>query len=726
MTIISLPIPGLFEVDNESSAANNERWSGWLRRFNRWVSAMKLDSDTQILNTMLTAAGEGIEEIYSVSAEATDKYADVCKVIAEHFKPYEDVETQTVKFRQLHQRSNETIEAFMVRLKTAAVSCKFTDLNTQLKLQIIMGTNSKRVKTKGMQESTALSDLVKYARALEASNTNVIDVATDKDTISIKQESLNQVSNYKPFKSNKFGDTCKACGFNLPHRGSSCPALGKNCHNCGGIDHFSKKCVNPKKFNKPNNKLNAIRSTSCVNNREESDDSSDEYTLFSCQSKNNNRCPSIMVKLQSDHSINNLIFGVDSQASLNAISLKEYNDMHNKPKLIETRTKAFSYDGKTPIKVKGKFYATVTALNKSVKAWFTVFENGNGNLLSCQTSLDLGLISLNIPNQLFSIENKECLDSKIEPEEVNQTIYEKNLMLKFPEVFTGNVGRLKDFELELHIDPNITPTQAAKRPIPIHYKQQVIEELNKMLKDGVIERVEGYPTGWLSELVIVPKPHKPGEIRLVVDAREANMAILRERHNTPTPEDLMFELNGASRISKLDFQGGFGQVAIHPNSRHITVFRTPLGLMRYCTLVQGICCATEMFQHVIKSKLEGLKGVRNMIDDIFVWGRNQVEHDSNLLELLVRLAALGLTCNIKKCEFNRTSMEFFGIQFSDGGVSITKEKQKALLEASVPETKSELRSYLGLASFCGRSIYNLAGVSGHLWNLTNKGVNWSW
>ena len=139
MTTITLPIPGLFEVDNESSAANNERWSGWLRRFNRWVSAMKLDSDTQILNTMLTAAGEGIEEIYSVSAKATDKYADVCKVIAEHFKPYEDVETQTVKFRQLHQRSNETIEAFMVRLKTAAVSCIFTDLNTQLKLQIIMG-----------------------------------------------------------------------------------------------------------------------------------------------------------------------------------------------------------------------------------------------------------------------------------------------------------------------------------------------------------------------------------------------------------------------------------------------------------------------------------------------------------------------------------------------------------------------------------------------------------
>ena len=146
-----------------------EKWRGWLRRYNRWVAGMKLTDDTQILNAMLTAAGEGVEKIYSVYAKTGDKYEDVCKAITAHFKPYEDVEVQTIKFRQIHQRSNETIEAFMIRLRSAAVSCKFSDLDVQLKLQIIMGTNSKRVKTKGMQESTSLIDLIKFGRALEAS-----------------------------------------------------------------------------------------------------------------------------------------------------------------------------------------------------------------------------------------------------------------------------------------------------------------------------------------------------------------------------------------------------------------------------------------------------------------------------------------------------------------------------------------------------------------------------
>jgi hypothetical protein len=51
---------------------------------------------------------------------------------------------------------------------------------------------------------------------------------------------------------------------------------------------------------------------------------------------------------------------------------------------------------------------------------------------------------------------------------------------------------------------------------------------------------------------------------------------------------------------------------------------------------------------------------------------------------------------------------------------------KALTEAEAPKTKTELRSYLGLAAFCGKSIVNLAGRSGSLWKLTTKGVNWNW
>ncbi len=71
-------------------------------------------------------------------------------------------------------------------------------------------------------------------------------------------------------------------------------------------------------------------------------------------------------------------------------------------------------------------------------------------------------------------------------------------------------------------------------------------------------------------------------------------------------------------------------------------------------------------------------------------------------------------------------MEFFGLQFSYEGMSITEQKLKALLDAERPETKTELRSNLGFATYCGRFIKNLAGNSGKLWHLCKKGVNFEW
>lgn len=67
---------------------------------------------------------------------------------------------------------------------------------------------------------------------------------------------------------------------------------------------------------------------------------------------------------------------------------------------------------------------------------------------------------------------------------------------------------------------------------------------------------------WVSEIVIVPKPSKPKEIRITIDSKKANMVIKRTRHNTPTIESLADKLNGAAVMSKLDFRGGFHQIVL--------------------------------------------------------------------------------------------------------------------------------------------------------------------
>ena len=390
---------------------------------------------------------------------------------------------------------------------------------------------------------------------------------------------------------------------------------------------------------------------------------------------------------------------VDTQSSVNAMSVAVYSSLSNKPKLQSCSVKAFSFDGKTPIKAVGSFKATAKANKRSAACEFIVFEGVRDCLLSYKACTELGLVQLTY---------------KLEAAEDRFTAAIKS---SYPTLFTGRIGKMKGVELKLHIDTSVKPVYEATRRIPYHLQAQVETELRRMIADDVIEDATG-PTGWVSEMVVVPKPNN--DIRITIDSKKANKAIMRVRHNTPTVEDLGVLLNGAKFMSKLDMKGGFHQIVLDEASRSITTFRTPLSLKRYKRLSMGVCCASVMFQHEVEKALSGLIGVKNLVDDIFVWGLSQEDHDINLFKLLDRLAELELTVHPSKCMFGQTSLEFFGLKFSQEGVSLSDAKVRAIKEATRPTTTSTLRSFLGLASYCGRQIPQLATKAAPLWDLLKE------
>ncbi|KAK7933589.1 hypothetical protein WMY93_004485 [Mugilogobius chulae] len=208
--------------------------------------------------------------------------------------------------------------------------------------------------------------------------------------------------------------------------------------------------------------------------------------------------------------------------------------------------------------------------------------------------------------------------------------------------------------------------------------------------------------------------------------RQANTAIERERHITPTIDDVIHELNGSTVFSKLDLRAGYHQLELHPDSRYITTFTTHLGLRRYKRLSFGISSAAEVFQNAIHQTLHGLKGVKNLSDDIIVYGTNQTEHDNNLRALFKRLKETGLTLNREKCEFNKTKLEFFGFIFSAGGVSADPKKVAAIQQAPNPKTPADIKSLLGMANYCSRFIKDFSSISESLRKLTRQDTLWLW
>ena len=61
--------------------------------------------------------------------------------------------------------------------------------------------------------------------------------------------------------------------------------------------------------------------------------------------------------------------------------------------------------------------------------------------------------------------------------------------------------------------------------------------------------------------------------------------------------------------------------------------------------------------------------IKNIVDDILIYGTNQTEHDIALEALFKRLDENDFTLDKAKCEFNRDKVEFFGIVFSANGIS---------------------------------------------------------
>lgn len=60
------------------------------------------------------------------------------------------------------------------------------------------------------------------------------------------------------------------------------------------------------------------------------------------------------------------------------------------------------------------------------------------------------------------------------------------------------------------------------------------------------------------------------------------------------------------------------------------------------------------------------------------------------------------------------------------GIHKTKDKVNAVQSAKVPENVKELQSFLGLITFYGNFIQNLATIAHPLYNMLNKDVKWNW
>lgn len=218
---------------------------------------------------------------------------------------------------------------------------------------------------------------------------------------------------------------------------------------------------------------------------------------------------------------------------------------------------------------------------------------------------------------------------------------------------------------------------------------------------------------------------RDGRVRLRVDLRHLNQAIVPDVFPLPHLDDLLVELHGARWFSKLDALSAYHQVKLDERSRDLTTFVTQWVLFRYKRVCFGLASAPAAFQRLMKNLLQGLKGVVIYLDDILVFGASKEEHNVRLRIVLQRIQESGMTLN-EKCDLGTKEINFVGFTINEHGVRPSVDNLKAIKELAVPTNVTQVKSVLGVSSFYMRYVPTLSDISEPIRRLFKKNVLFKW
>lgn len=398
-------------------------------------------------------------------------------------------------------------------------------------------------------------------------------------------------------------------------------------------------------------------------------------------------------------------FLIDSGAEINVVSegywrsLKaEYNSGSIALFKISTASskRIMAYAGKDPLTILNTFEACVHIADDQDRrehAKFFVIRAGRKSLLGRSTALKLGVLRLGINNVTVA--------------PVDQPL----------KLFPCIPGEVADFS----IDESVPQTKNAYYHVPAAFAQRARNRIKEMEMQGIIERVNSAPK-WISGMSAVPKGKT--DFRLVVNMRGPNKAIRRQYYRLPLLEEIQTKLHGSTWFTKLDLSNAFYHVMLSERSQELTTFMTETGMFRFTRLVFGVNCAPEIFQRVMETVLRDISRVVVFIDDILVYASSIEELKSETQKVMAALNKNNLSLNTSKCEHEKRELTFLGHSVSADGLAIDKAKTESVHKFQEPKTMSELKSFLGLASYVSTYIPRFADKTEDLWKATRGDFQW--
>lgn len=642
---------------------------------------------------LLHIAGEEANEVFAQLEFAADKskekLADVLDVFEAYCNPRKNELYEWFVFWSMTQSPGEPIDTYLKRLKTQASRCEFANeiKSKMLLCRVVFGISSVKLKERLLRDNTmTLEKAVNELRAAEMTH-NQLNLIAEGDKASAKHvaavekrtERAPSVGASSGIDQRKL--SCKYCPYE--HVKGKCPAYGKVCRKCNRKNHFSSKCL-----------------SKGIQSIENDGDDLDQNvnTLFigavGTDGLTTSKRQSWLVELKlGERSSGVTSFKVDTGAETNTITEAIATEL--KAVRRPSKVRLLGYNG-TVIKNHGHVIVPVWHGTANAELRFEIVSNDLTPILGLEASERLGVV-----RRMHVVSSADILD-------------------EFPDVFQG-LGCLEG-DHEISVDTSVKPVIHSPRRVPISMMAKVKAELDRMEAAGVVSRVDK-PTKWVSSMVCVEK--KNGDVRICLDPRDLNKAVLREHHRIPTMEDIAFKFNGMKFFTIVDMKHGYWHVPLTQSSSLLTTFNTPFGRYCYNRLPFGLRSSAEVFEKRVEQVFGDLP-VSIYFDDLIVAGETQEAHDENLRRLLERARTCNVKFNRDKIQLNRTEVSYLGHIVSAEGLKADPTKVKAIADMPSPTDVAGIQRLLGTLNFLRSYIPDMSNLTQPFRCLMKQDTLWSW
>ena len=158
----------------------------------------------------------------------------------------------------------------------------------------------------------------------------------------------------------------------------SCPAFGVDCRKCGVKNHFARVCKSKKKVR------HIVESS-------DSDTDDDSYQVSSV--KSNKKYRSHVTVRVDNHPVR---FQVDSGADVNIMDEKTFSHIKSRVKLSKCKARLYAFGSRSPLRLLGKFTATLLTSEKYDVADIYVVQGTHnvGSLLGLRSATALGILRI--------------------------------------------------------------------------------------------------------------------------------------------------------------------------------------------------------------------------------------------------------------------------------------------------------------------------------------------